>query len=881
MFKLNSLMSDGFSWHAALSLAVASKVAYDPPAAVRRATQEWGFETSVVIEAGRTQGFIAESRDVVLVVFRGTDSVADWLGNLKLTWTRRPYGRLHSGFLDAFEPASKLVAAALEAAAGSGRRAWITGHSLGGALAAITAAEFADRATITGVHTFGQPRLADMAMAAEVAKRYGQRFHRFVNNDDLVTRLPFGFEHVGRAIHFDAAGNLDRRSVATELARQTPPPLSLAEFEALQRDIKAVQAGLRTSGIEVSDEAERLAIEGLWPDLIDHRIARYVAVLSQFVARSEEKVDPAVVMLSESRKAQRMRSGEREWATIELAADREMIPALVRLRTEAWAPPPGVKVNSRSGTFASIQAQKAVLLNLKDDDNVKYVQASRNHGIEELSVSVPFVKATAVHRPPMGERGAHAFVGLIDTGIDVLHEAFRGSDGRTRIAAIWDQKDATGPTPQKFDPARFTQDYGTVYTSSDIDGFIAARATPRTALRDPHLHGTHVASIAAGRAVGTLADGLAPEAGIIAVIPDWRFEPDNPASLGYSNSHVDALHFIKTAAEGANKLVAKGRPIAVNVSLGMNAGAHDGTSILEEMFDSLCGNGRDPGFVVVKSAGNERGNNGHKRVGSFQGRQTIEWQSLDVDRPEDYVEVWYDGLDSNEFTLEAPNGDQTPVLSVANRDIRKNLGGNACRMHLTRLHPDNGDNRVVITISPGREAIQIGTWKLHIDGVSVRSTGSHLHLWVERAQDVAVRVLDPTDDVTLSIPGTARSVISVAACESTLPLRLYKASSFGLTRDRRAKPDICAPGANIVAARANTLDLTATISFPGTSMAAPHVTGAIALVMSHREANGLSQYNAHQFRSALIQTATGLSGQHHEGFGFGMLDAEALFRFLK
>jgi len=338
---------------------------------------------------------------------------------------------------------------------------------------------------------------------------------------------------------------------------------------------------------------------------------------------------------------------------------------------------------------------------------------------------------------------------------------------------------------------------------------------------------------------------------------------------------------LKVAAAGGNSLVASRRPIAVNVSLGMNAGAHDGNSILEGMFDALGGNGRNPGFVIVKSAGNERGQAGHARIKAFLGRQIAEWDSLAVDRPEDYIEIWHDGLDSNEFTLVAPCGTMTATLSATRSDVRASLSSNACRMRLTQLHPDNGDSRVVITIAAGQAPIQHGRWKLLIDGTVVRSGYPQLDLWVERSGARAVRFITPVEEGTLSIPGTARSVISVGACHSKMPLQLLDASSFGLTRDRRAKPDLCAPGVDIVAARANSTNHTDTIAFPGTSMAAPHVAGAIALVMSHREKNGLPHYNAHQFRSALVRTAVGLSGAHHEGFGFGLLDADQLYHLLK
>src|SRR5262249_48083039 len=155
--------------------------------------------------------------------------------------------------------------------------------------------------------------------------------------------------------------------------------------------------------------------------------------------------------------------------------------------------------------------------------------------------------------------------------------------------------------------SRLTQNYGTLYTPADIQSFISGAGQTPPALRDPKQHGTHVASIAAGRATGLLANGMAPRARLVVVIPNMTTRPGSPPSIGYSLSHIDALFFLKLVAQGANKiLTGAALPIVVNVSLGMNAGAHDGSSALEGAFDSITTGGSEPGFVIVKSAGNER-----------------------------------------------------------------------------------------------------------------------------------------------------------------------------------------------------------------------------------------------------------------------------------
>jgi subtilisin family serine protease len=130
------------------------------------------------------------------------------------------------------------------------------------------------------------------------------------------------------------------------------------------------------------------------------------------------------------------------------------------------------------------------------------------------------------------------------------------------------------------------------------------------------------------------------------------------------------------------------------------------------------------------------------------------------------------------------------------------------------------------------------------------------------------------NELTLSIPATARTVIAVGACRPKSPLELSTSSSRGPTRDERHKPELVAPGVCIVAAKAGTT--TGLVAMTGTSMAAPHVAGAIALLLASRARRKQPQLNAAQIKAALSQCIKNFNGRFQPGFGHGALDVAEL-----
>ena len=139
------------------------------------------------------------------------ESTLDWIGNLDVKlepWTSLGNGaHVHAGFLDAASGVFAAIQPCVASLVADGQRTlWLTGHSLGGALATLCAHMFTK---VQGVYVFGSPRVGDSAFAAH----YARLLWRFSNHSDVVVTvppnwsLPFGFareyQHVGRSVWFD------------------------------------------------------------------------------------------------------------------------------------------------------------------------------------------------------------------------------------------------------------------------------------------------------------------------------------------------------------------------------------------------------------------------------------------------------------------------------------------------------------------------------------------------------------------------------------------------------------------------------------------------------------------------------------------------------
>jgi len=272
---MNSSIPNQYDAENARLLAAVAAAAYQPQA-------EFGdWKTTVVAcKATDTRALIACDGGDCVAAFRGTQDLRNWLTDLDCAFTRLGNLRVHRGFFEALESVRKDLEA--EIAGTHYERLWLTGHSLGGALAMLCA-RFWDGA-VEGVYTFGQPRAGDAAFRDEYNNRLRDRTFRVIHADDIVPRVPWllgAYRHAGHEIYFPSPSG---RGIKGEGG--SSPSASGIEGEGGWLQDCGLLSKLPSDLWNAARELRR----GKLALLDDHHISRYLAL---FPGRPERQEVPS------------------------------------------------------------------------------------------------------------------------------------------------------------------------------------------------------------------------------------------------------------------------------------------------------------------------------------------------------------------------------------------------------------------------------------------------------------------------------------------------------------------------------------------------------------------------------------------------------------
>lgn len=492
-----------------------------------------------------------------------------------------------------------------------------------------------------------------------------------------------------------------------------------------------------------------------------------------------------------------------------------------------------------SSAIRSAQAARVLTLAPQTDTSMIAIHADalRSHGSEGWS----------------GTTGTGTLIGIYDTGLDVRHGDFIDAAGNTRVVAVWDQT-VDGNAPIGFD-------YGFLCDRARVQQRITGSAAACPML-DLAGHGTHVTGIAAGNGGSGRVDlgGVAPQAELVVV---------KGGNGVFSESMIiDGLVWLRDQAQ------ALGRPMVVNLSLSGQAGPHDGSRLFERAVDNLSG----PGFIIVTVSSNDGQNMNtvpalgtpqyfHARgmAGAGVTRFTVDVSPYSAFPQCDFnslvMSLWYEVADSVEVTIVRPGGSRASAragtTTTQNHADGRVLVFNAA----DGPDPENGDAEVGIVIDACDESglPAAGTWAIELQPQTPTPSGEPIDLWLYTrfVGTGAVFGRDGFDNrVIVGSPGTAERAITVGAFVSRLCWvtvdalavcytqresigDLARFSAAGPTRDGRLKPEITAPGLAVAAASSRTASVPFLrvyedgrhSVFEGTSMAAPHVAGTVALLL--------------------------------------------------
>ncbi|MDR1564985.1 MAG: S8 family serine peptidase [Oscillospiraceae bacterium] len=428
--------------------------------------------------------------------------------------------------------------------------------------------------------------------------------------------------------------------------------------------------------------------------------------------------------------------------------------------------------------------------------------------------------------------GEGILVSIIDSGVDYTHPAFINADNTTRIRYIWDQT-----TPSEAPPSGFK--YGTEYTSEQINQALASE-NPLAII--PQLdvlgHGTAVCGAAAGngRSQQPAYTGVAPKAAIMAV------KLGRNEGEGTFARTTELMRAVKYSYDKAAEL---GMPLVVNISYGSNDGAHDGVSIFESYLNKIAQRGKS---CIIVASGNE-GAAGHHFHTVLRNEPVVAEFSMSENITSLYATIWKNFADVVSVEIVSPSGMSSGNVNIKNSPALVHLDGAIIYINAGQPSHYSTAQEIFALVSPKGKFLSPGLGKIILK--PIRIVDGRVDIWLPTLEEVTDRTsfLHPTTETTLTIPSTAFNVITVGGYNSKLDAEAAF-SGRGYTRNNEfIKPDLVAPAVDVVSCRAGGGYGT----FTGTSIAAPIVSGASALLMEWGIVKGNDPFLYGQRLKAFLQ----------------------------
>lgn len=498
---------------------------------------------------------------------------------------------------------------------------------------------------------------------------------------------------------------------------------------------------------------------------------------------------------------------------------------------------------------------------------------------------------SAFNSPALNNQGKGVLIGLVDTGIDYRSPLFQNPDGTTRIAGIWDQ---SVPIEEDVLPAGVPDyypmggsSYGTEYTREQINEALASDdPLSLVSTQDTIGHGTFLAGLAAGSSIPQEDfTGAAPEAELAVVklkpakkyLRDFYLIPSDAPAF-QENDIMMGIKYLRMMADRLKK------PLVILLAMGSNSGSHIGTSPLSQVTQNYSG---FFGIITVIAGGNETGA-AHHFYASIPAGTEYEDVEIRVGKEEAergfVLELWAADADTYTVGFISPSGERIsriPIIANNETSIPFLLDATTITVNYQLIEAESGSQLIFMRF----QTPAAGIWTVRVYNTQRFKGTFHMWLPVQGMISEETVFLRPDPYSTITVPGNSRLPITVGAYDTSTG-GIYIHSSRGFTPNQIVKPELAAPGVNILGPSVGRKPGTDTpmTTRTGTSAAAAITAGAAANLLGWGIVEGnyptMSEASVKSYLIRGAQRNPALTYPNRE-FGYGTLDLFQTFLRLR
>lgn len=423
------------------------------------------------------------------------------------------------------------------------------------------------------------------------------------------------------------------------------------------------------------------------------------------------------------------------------------------------------------------------------------------------------------NNPFINPNGKGVIIAIIDSGIDYLHPDFIDSNNNSRIISIWDQNESTNPSPEGMS-------FGSEFTREDLNN--AIRNNNDSLSKDYTGTGTFAAGVAAGNGdLNSLYRGVATGSELVVVKLREYKDTYLDGKTNYLNTDFLAgIKYVLDVAKKENKL------LIINLTVAERSRSVILTNLLDT-FNEL----RNTGIVVVSGSGNEGNTNIH-----YEGVFKDVSETLDVIievAEQNMLDIILipNGPSIINIEVISPSGEVSYNVSYSPDDQvytgQFNLENSPYEIRITYPWLLSGNQEGYIRIND----IKPGIWTLRLTPQFITTGEFDIYLPNANLISPNTRFLDPESFSTITLYGMTENVITVGAYNGKTDSMWIGSSKGPVKESTTIKPDIVAPGVDIISTFINQNYIKAT----GTGVSSSLTSGVLALIMEYISQQGMYQ----------------------------------------